>query len=473
MHTMFSSDGRYAVQDHAAKARELGLDWIVVTDHGGPAHQKLSVDLVAPEIEDARTRHPDLLVYQGLEWNIPGAEHGTLFLPPGRDTVEILRAFEGAYDGSVLADRGVLPRATSPEGEPYALAGLRDLAEHVRAGRTEIALMIANHPARRGLDSPHELRGWRDTAPGVAVGMEGAPGHQAGGIPRSAGGPGGIRGYYEARPGPDSFRGFDPTPTENPYRTYGGFDWMTAKVGGMWDALLAEGRPWWVTATSDSHHVFLDTHVPGGQDFHATGSRGRPVDTGIPQIEGDFWPGFYSSTLVGAASRSYLDVMRALQAGQVVAVHGRLVDGLDVRVRALHDGDRLGVTLGGRTWVRRGGDVELTVEVQPAAGPNHGGEVPRPARIDVISGPVTGPAADRDAFTAPETAVVRTFEVGRRTIFTHTFSRVERPFYLRIRGSDGRKSDADGNPRLDEPGNAPPFDDLWFYANPVFVDVTT
>lgn len=46
--------------------------------------------------------------------------------------------------------------------------------------------MLANHPARKGIDSPHEIRAWRDaTSRGhqIAVGFEGAPGHQAGGLP--------------------------------------------------------------------------------------------------------------------------------------------------------------------------------------------------------------------------------------------------------------------------------------------------
>jgi hypothetical protein len=476
IHTMFSGDGQYEVQTQAAKAREFGLDWIVITDHGGTAHQKFSVDLITPEIEKTRQQQRNLLVYQGLEWNIPGAEHATVFLPPGRQTVEILKAFEGAYDGGVLADRGVIARSTSADGEPHALDALRYLDQQVLSGRTEIALMFANHPARRGVDSPHEIRGWRDAAPRVAVGMEGAPGHQAAGIPKTAGGPGGGRGFYEAAPGQDSFPGFNPTASENPYRTYGGFDWMTAKVGGLWDSMLAEGLPWWITATSDSHRVFLDTFSPGQQNFETTGSRGLPINTGAPRVEGDFWPGFYSSTLVGASSRSYVDIMRGLQAGQVVAVHGRLIDGLDVRVRAVTgEGDRRGVTLGGRTWVRRGADVELTVDVRLAGGPNHGGAVPKLAKLDVISGPVTGKAQDRDTLKAPGTSVVKTFEVGAprsgRVQFTHTFTGVERSFYVRLRGSDGRKADSAGNPVMDMVGDAPPFDDLWFYANPVFVDV--
>jgi hypothetical protein len=481
IHTKYSSDAQYEVATQVANARKYGLDWLVITDHGGVAHQKLSIDQVAPDIERARKQYRDTLVYQGLEWNIPGAEHATVFLPPGRNTVDILRAFEGAFDGGILSTPvsggglGLIQRSTSADGEPYALAALRYLDAQVFAGRTEIALMLANHPARRGVDSPHELRGWRDTAPDVAIGMEGAPGHQAAGITPANGGPGSGRGFYEASPGADSFPGYAPTATENPYRTYGGFDWMAAKLGGLWDSMLAEGRPWTITATSDSHRNFGDTFTQGPQNFDQTGSKGAPVDTGVPQPYGDFWPGQYSSTLVGASSRSYVDIMRGLQAGRVVAVHGRLVDGLDLRVRAKSDGDTRGVSIGGRTFVRRGTDVEVTIEVTLAARPNFGGSVPKLAKVDLIAGPLTGAAADRDAMTAPETKVVETFEVPGgargRIRFTHVFRNVDRAFYLRLRGSDGNRLDSAGNPLMDVLGDADPWSDLWFYANPVFVDV--
>ncbi|MBB5957025.1 hypothetical protein FHS29_003618 [Saccharothrix tamanrassetensis] len=479
IHTKYSPDGQYEVATQVANAREHGLDWVVITDHGGVAHEKFSVDQVAPDIERARAKYRDTLVYQGLEWNIPGAEHATVFLPPGKSTVDILKAFEAAYDGGVLATpvpqggKGLIARPTSADGEPYALAALRYLEAQVLSGRAEIALMFANHPARRGVNSPHELRGWREAAPGVAVGMEGAPGHQAAGIPTARGGRGGARGYYEASPNQDSFPGYQPTTLENPYRTYGGFDWMTAKVGGLWDSLLAEGRPWWVTATSDSHQVHGDTFVPGTGDHATTGSRGAPVDTGKPQVYGDYWPGGYSSTLVGAPSKSYLDVMRGLRSGKVVAVHGRLIDGLDLRVRS--DDDPRGVTVGGRTFVRRGSDVEVVVDVRLARLPNFGGVIPRLAKVDLIGGPVTGPAADRDALSAPGTRVVETFEVARTargTVrFRHTFRNVERAFYLRLRGSDGNRLTSDGGPVMDVVGDADPWADLWCYANPVFVDV--
>jgi hypothetical protein len=167
--------------------------------------------------------------------------------------------------------------------------------------------------------------------------------------------------------------------------------------------------------------------------------------------------------------------MTALRAGRVIAVHGRLVDGLDVRVRSLGRGDRRGVTLGGRTWARLGDDVEVTVVVTLPAGPNFGGSVPRPAKVDLIAGPITGPARNRDALAAPGTRVVETFVVpasARRTVtFRHVFRRVSGPFYLRLRGSDGRRLTSSGDPLPDVAGVADPWQDLWFHANPIMVDV--
>src|SRR4029077_6675317 len=126
--------------------------------------------------------------------------------------------------------------ANDPVVEAKAREGIGWLAGRGRDGSAPAALFRAHHPARRGLDSPHEIRGWNDADPSVAVGMEGAPGHQAAGVSRAAGGPELARGFHNVTPQPHSFVGY---PLES-YRTFGGFDWMTAKVGGLWDALLSE-----------------------------------------------------------------------------------------------------------------------------------------------------------------------------------------------------------------------------------------
>ena len=50
--------------------------------------------------------------------------------------------------------------------------------------------------------------------------------------------------------------GLNLTTPEN--RTYGGADYMIAKVGGVWDA-LGEGREFWNFANSDSHFEISET----------------------------------------------------------------------------------------------------------------------------------------------------------------------------------------------------------------------
>jgi hypothetical protein len=472
IHTQYSSDAQYRVIDQARHARAYGLDWMVVTDHGGATHAKIGVEKVNPDIVATRDQLDDLLVFQGLEWNIPSAEHGTVFVHPGRHEVAVLKEFENTYDGSVTGTS-----EPSPANEALAIAGIRFLGEAVRRRRVDGALFLANHPARRGVDSPHEIRAWRDADPTVAVGMEGAPGHQASGIP-APDGPGRGRGYYEGSPSAASFPGY---PLES-YRTWGGFDWMTATVGGLWDSLLAEGRAWWISANSDSHVNYLDTSQRGpGSDFNANGRYDDPVHGPLLTTAGDFWPGQYSRTHVGATSFGYRAVMDGLRAGRVWVDHGGLISGLDVRARVAGDRRRdSGTPLGGVLKVRRGTVVELTIDIELANTPNWSQFVPVLARVDVIAGRVTGPVADGDTFTAPDTRVVRSFEVDRgtgRVSLRHSLGRITEPCYVRLRGTDGNRG-APGllgaavdpaGPAMDVIGAADPWQDLWFYANPIWV----
>ncbi|MCH1867859.1 histidinol-phosphatase, partial [Nocardioides sp. CFH 31398] len=476
IHTQYSSDARYTVLDQAQHGAAYGLDWLVITDHGGATHARIGVDLVNPDIRDARAKLPGTLIFQGLEWNIPSAEHGTVFVTPGRNEVAVLKQFENDYDGSVNN-----ASSSSPANERLAVAGVQWLGQQMDRKRVQEALFLANHPARNGIDSPHEIRAWRDADPRVAVGFEGAPGHQAAGLPEGYG-PASNRGYYGNSPNPNSFPDY---PAES-YRTWGGFDWMTATVGGLWDSLLSEGKPWTISANSDSHVNWSDTsRRPDGsstEQFNRDGRYGDPVYAGQVNLSaGDFWPGFYSRTHVGAAKRGYAAVMQGIRAGQVWVDHGQLVEQVEVLVRP--KGRRgQGVTLGGTLQVKRGTPVEVVVRITPAQRPNWAQFTPSLNRVDLVRGAVDPrPArADRDLFTAPDTRVVQRWDTsGRRQRFelTRDLGRVEDPFYVRLRGTDGNVSqvgylgadvDAEG-PRLDPAGDADPWTDLWFYTNPVFV----
>ncbi|HEY5134640.1 MAG TPA: PHP domain-containing protein [Candidatus Nanopelagicales bacterium] len=467
IHTQYSPDGQYRVIDHVRHAHAFGLDWMVITDHGSAQHARIGVEKVNPDIVAARDAVEDILVFQGLEWNIPAAEHGTVFVHPGPNEVAVLKAFENNYDGVVTATT-----TSNPGNEAVAVSGLQSLSIAVANRDVKDALMFANHPARKGLDSPHEIRGWRDAAPGIAVGMEGAPGHQAAGIAAPTG-PGAGRGFYDNSPSSSSFPAY---PLAS-YRTYGGFDWMTSTVGGLWDSLLSEGKPWWITANSDSHQVWSDTSVRGaGSDFATNGFFNDPEHATAPQLgNGDFWPGYYSRTHVGAEDFSYAAVMRGLREGRVWVDHGALIDALDVRLRA---GDRE-VPLGGVLTARQGSPVQLVIRIRTASVPNWTQVVPKLAKVDVIRGDVTGDATDRDSFTAPGTKVVQTFDVSAQTgviSLSYDLGPLSGGFYVRLRGSDGNRL-APGlggaavdpaGPQLDVVGDADPWKDLWFYSNPMW-----
>lgn len=481
IHSVYSHDAKYTFSQLAAAGAKYGLDWMVFTEHSNFGHADFGAALEHQEILDARAENPRQLIFQGLEWYIPAAEHCTVFTPPGGNEVDLLTRFERAYDGKLLGyDKGGPADADTARNEAHAVKALTWLAEQRRSGYVDDVLVIANHPMRLGIDSPHEMRAWRDAAPGIMIGMEGAPGAQGAALPGWRGATS-IRGEYENKPSAQSWPGYP----ADAYVTYGGFDWMTATVGGLWDSMLAEGRLFSVTTNSDAHRIVFDTWRNGdwqpGQTFDSTGKLPDPVNTDTPQPGSDFWPGEFSRTHVGVTRYGYRAVMAGLRAGRVWLDHGHLLDGLDVRLK--RDGDRgRGVTLGGRLRVRKGERLTLNVTVTTASRPNPQGILPELAHVDVIRGAVRGPVADRDTWKAPDTRVVRSQDVSGRT-GTYTLriplTAGEESFYVRLRGSDGNRNgtgylgasvDPHG-PVPHAPGDGDPWTDTWFYANPVFVDV--
>jgi hypothetical protein len=292
-------------------------------------------------------------------------------------------------------------------------------------------VLIANHPARSALglgrygqDTPAEFRAWNDAAPRVAVGMEGAPGHQAGAINRDGSRDStGSRGGYSRQ------------------QTLGGFDQMTARVGGLWDALLGEGRRWWITATSDSHRNWRD----GGSDF---------------------WPGEYSKTYVFARP-THDDILDGVRNGRVFVTTGDLIGALTVTATAR---DAASASIGGTLTLPSRRDVAVTIRVRDPADTNHAGRRPTVRRVDLIVGEVVGPSADRSLDQNPTTRVVRRFTAddwqveGEWLVMRHVLRDVHHTSYLRIRGTNGDEPEP-----LPDPKGEDPWSDLWFYANPIFL----
>jgi hypothetical protein len=468
IHTKYSPDAKYAVQRQVAEANYHGLGWMVITDHGSGNHNKLSVDLTYPDVVKAREAFPGMLVFTGLEMNIPGGEHGTVMIEPNATEKDQIKQFEQAYDGTIATNV-----------EETAVAGLSYLDS-----LTPKPLFFANHPARRGLDSPHEIRNWKAAAPNVAFGFEGAPGHQAAGLIRDQDGKFvAYRGGYGNKPEAGSFAGYPP----ESYFTYGGFDWMTAKLGGVWDSLLGDGLRWWITANSDSHKYYNDLQDVDNTAFGTVGYVTEADRYFLRPSYSDFRPGEYSRTYTITKEQSYAAVMAALRGGKIFVVQGDLIDRLKFTVSVGRSGNLREVTIGDTLTVKPGDDVQVTMKVRVPETQNWNNSRPTVDHIDLISGDINYLSRTKglDNQSNPSTRVTQTF--GRRDFksrqgqgglilsMDYTFRRVERDFYLRLRGTN--TNDRGATPKMDPDlrGQAvageSPWDDLWFYSNPIFVEV--
>ncbi|MDP1902476.1 MAG: hypothetical protein Q8K96_18805 [Rubrivivax sp.] len=222
-----------------------------------------------------------------------------------------------------------------------------------------------NPDGNNGFNVEH-LRNLNNAAPSVAFGFETQPGHGASG----------ERGEY--RQLRNTIAG---VPTDSVGgTTYGGTGVYGAYVGGVWDALLGEGRNWWFFASSD---------------WHNRGSFG-PDDRRSTQ---DFYPGEYQRnyTMVrnGADKLRPQSIVDGLRTGNNWASSGQLIDRLAfvacasyagpayrsnaaveaMAVRAATgntDTDTAGcATMGEKLVVRPGAEIVVTVVARDPAGSNY------------------------------------------------------------------------------------------------------
>lgn len=410
------ADAVYPIVTNAIMAKFFGLQWVMCTDHGGPTHSKVNLELAYPDLLRSRLLVPDVLQFWGMEFDAPQLDHHTLMIPRHDGEAQQLFELESGY-----SKRDPFPADPSFDTEQRMLDFLS-----AASAMNPKPLVIAHHVSRSasglgvyGQDLPREFRAANNIAPEVYVGFEGSPGHQAGPLV------GGDRGAYGNFP------------------TLGGYDQMTARVGGLWDSLLGEGRRWWITATSDSHVHY----TRGGSDF---------------------WPGEYSKTYV-LARQDYADIMDGLRNGRVWVTTGDLISGLELNARG-----RGGRASMGETLIVRGGSqtsVDIEIRVKPLEGQNFHGDNPQVSRVDLIVGQITGPNPDINADTNPTAQVVARFgpgdwkQQGKELVMRHTLQNVTGKLYARVRGTNTTELEPE------QDGAEDPWTDLWFYSNPVFVQV--
>lgn len=426
-------DAIYSTVQNARMALIHGLAWMVTTDHGGPNHSKLNMVDAHAELLASRQTVPQVLQFYGMELNMPAMDHHTLIIPRTDDEWKVLFNIESQFDAN---EAWPVEPARNTEAAAYkALSFINALPR--------LPLMFANHPSRSatgigayGLDEPHELRNNNDVAPLLYRGMEGAPGHQAdalapdGSQKRDAEGkPSGNRGAYRNAGA----------------STLGGFDQMTAVVGGLWDSLLGEGRRFWIVATSDSHVNFANAERPGS----------------------DFWPGQYQKTYV-QAQRAYDDILDGLRQGRVFVVSGDLINELDVTAASASGS----ATMGAELTAAPGEPLSITIRFRVPETPNAHGDRPRVRRIDLIAGAVRGIFANPNGDKNDTATVVRRFtepdwvRQGDAYVVKTTLPAAGPGMYIRVRGTSTQELE----PAMDQAGDNP-WNDLWFYSNPIFVRV--
>ncbi|KQV49353.1 hypothetical protein ASC95_17265 [Pelomonas sp. Root1217] len=247
-----------------------------------------------------------------------------------------------------------------------------------------------NPNGNNGFNIEH-LRNFNNAAPNVAFGFESQPGHGAAD----------NRGEYQVKRNniggvlTDSVGG----------TTYGGTGVYAGQVGGVWDALLGEGRNWWFFASSD---------------WHNRGQFG-PDDRRSSQ---DFYPGEYQRTHVlvrnGADKLRPQTIVDGLRTGNAWAASGQLIDrlafvacasypGIGARTNAsveaiavaaatnATDIDKAGcATMGEKLAVRPGAEIVVAVVLRDPDGANFAPySFPNPSLLQVgINQPINKPVLD-------------------------------------------------------------------------------
>jgi len=398
----------------------------------------------------------------------------------------------------------------------------------------------------RGTDIEH-FREYNNIAPTVAFGVEFAPGHQAS-VNRGEFSPtfnSTTAGYVNAA-------------SAGGGRTYGGVGAYAANIGGVWDALLGEGRGFWFFASSDYHNrgIFGPDQRESTQDF---------------------LPGEYTKMHVmsrnGSDSLNPQSILDGLRSGNVFVSHGGLIDKMafvvcrynptmpkaafqalieKAALTAAQAGKEVRIdgcaTMGEKLKARANTDLLVTTVVRNPKTNNSPYNFPNPSlaqinvtqalnapvldHVDIISGKVTQKPLATQAVVSPcvknsyfscgdlsspaatntTTVMAKRFNATNWTdsgsnyvTMSYKVSAGANSQYFRLRGtnlpvSTPNETDANGNPLIDDTTTGltipckstgcPPhlnnangqlfssydvaaWADLWFYSNPVFVEVTS
>ncbi|KQL45776.1 S-layer protein [Brevibacillus choshinensis] len=469
-HTFQSDDAQQSLESVLDHAFTYGMDWIAISDHlrtsarddegnaiaGGPI--PLSQGIIqyqAPKIKQLQSegKYRNKIIFSGFEWDMPTYEHvgiGIVGDKSGSEkSLKAVNQFEYLFtnrDEKMFDPRDVAAWEKKDQRAYTTAQDARTALAWLEKNYKKSSYAIMNHPSRKKVYTISDFRDFNNIAPNVAFGFEGMPGNQM---------------------EPDR-GGLNLDTPEN--RTYGGSDYMLAKVGGSWDALLGEGRHFWNFSNSDSHFEISDNRL------YSSG----------------YWPGQYAKNYTWVNGTTMQSVLDGMRSGKSFSVYGDLIDALDFRIQGGGKESEMGQEL----IVKKGQKAEITIRFKSPKKNNNGDPV-RVDHVDLIAGDVTGKAVQGtpayNKATNDTTKVVKRFtskdwKTDRNGYNVITFTwKADKNQYFRLRGTNlgvnvpGETSNGEPlmDPKTDIADNETRFaeinkrnyQDLWFYSNPIFVTV--
>ena len=401
---------------------------------------------------------PDKLILQAFEWNVPGHEHANISIirnqfNAGKENCDPLAQFEYMFDEDDKDTTGGKEfgwKKSRLSGKEKA----REAVKWLQANYPLQTYVVPSHPDKSGGYSISDFRDFNNITSDVCFGFDGMPGHQKNS----------VRGSYDLEEAP-SFG----TINNKKGATFGGAGTFASKIGGVWDALLSEGRRWWISASSDYHS------------------------------DDDFYPGEYQKTYTWVTRKNDPQALiNGLRSGNRFIVTGDLIT--DMRFRA-------GDSTMGQTFKTERKSVKIEIKVLDPETKNFNTYSdytnPKLDHIDLIAGQVTGlitpGSPDFNKDNVSTTKVIARFDPvggtkdadGLESIKWEDLgngwkkisyqAEVNGKMYFRLRGTNlalntPGELDGSGNPLPDiakENNEAKAFSDLWFYSNPVFVEVVS
>ncbi|MET3496361.1 S-layer protein [Variovorax boronicumulans] len=486
VHTMQSDDTQQVstLDQVLAKAFDtFKLDWAAISDHlrtskydndGNllPAAIPFSLGMAkyqVPRIKalQAGGKYADKTIFASFEWDMPSHDHGNVGIltdkPMSDAALKAVSQFEYLFTDRAAS---LFPAEDVAAWGPKAGTGYNTHAETLAAiawlkkNYPDTSYLQINHPSRNpGKYTIAQLREMNDLAPNIVFSLEGMVGNQ---MEPDRG------GYTSAY-----------TPANLSSRTYGGVDYLVAKLGGTWDALLSEGRRIWNVADSD---------------YHFTISQG--------QYSSGYAPGEYAKNHLWGDIKDPASLLAAMRTGKLFAVNGDLIDALDFKVQSAQGAGEMG----SEVTAKSGEDLTITIRFKSPERNNYEFQLgsgvfanvkPVVDHVDLIAGDVTGPETPgtpgyaRD--TNPSTRVLKRFtrsdwKLDNEGYFAVSYTvKAGNNQYFRLRGTnlgtDVPNETAGGEPLFDAKTtgadnvarfnaiNARNYADLWFYSNPVFVKV--